>query len=68
MAEFLLNEENRKRLADLLHEAACPEGLDHGMYLALQRGDRSAISMRSLAAISKVCGSGAVYALKQTTR
>jgi len=68
MAEFLLNDENRKRLADLLREAGCPEELDRSMFLALQRGERSAISMRGLDVVSKACGVGLVHALRQSLR
>jgi hypothetical protein len=64
MAEFLLNDENRKRLADLLSDAGCPEEIDRSIFLALQRGERTAISLRGLDAISKVCGMRLAYALR----
>ncbi|MEJ2010672.1 MAG: hypothetical protein P8X64_00425 [Anaerolineales bacterium] len=64
MAEFLLNDENRQRLADLLREAGCPEEIDRSMFLALQRGERTAISLRGLDAISKACGMRLALALK----
>jgi hypothetical protein len=67
MAEFLLSDENRKRLAELLREARCPAGLDRQIFHALQRGERTAISIRGLDVVSHICGSGFVRTFKPPT-
>jgi hypothetical protein len=64
MAEFLLSDENRRRLAELLRDARCPAEFDRPTFHALQRGEQTAISMRGLDVVSQICGRGLVHTLK----
>jgi len=64
MAEYLLNEETRKMLADLLREAGCPPALDRRTFNALQRGERGSLSLRGLDALSRSCGTRLLRTLK----
>jgi hypothetical protein len=56
MAELLLNEMARVRLARVLEDKHCPLDLDRKTYHALQRGERSAVSFRHITAILQAHG------------
>ena len=52
MAEVLLNRDTRIRLARVLAGKPCPQDVDQHVYQGYQRGDRLAISIRNLAALT----------------
>jgi len=56
MAELLLNEMARVRLASVLEGKHCPSDLDRKTFYALQRGERSAVSFHHISAILQVHG------------
>ncbi len=56
MAEFLLNEENRQRLTELMQGVSCPEALDPRTFSELRSGRRTAVSMRGLDEIARASG------------
>jgi hypothetical protein len=56
MAELLLNEENRQRLAEMIHGLNCPQNLDPHTFTELRSGRRTALSMRGLDAIAQASG------------
>lgn len=56
MAELLLDENTRMRLASVLDGKMCPMDIDETIYRDIQRGVRSAISFRNLAAIAHTHG------------
>ncbi len=56
MAELLLDEKTRVKLAKVLEGKICPLEVDHAVYCDIQRGVRSAISFHSLAAIAHAHG------------
>ena len=56
MAELLLNDETRQRLAEMMHGLECPQNLDRRTFSELRRGHRTAISMPGLDAIARASG------------
>jgi hypothetical protein len=56
MAELLLNEQARARLARVLDGKRCPADVDRKTYHAIQSGKRSAVTFRQLAAIAQKHG------------
>ena len=56
MAELLLDDENRQRLAEMLDGLNCPQNLDRRTFTELRSGRRTAISMRGLDAIARASG------------
>jgi hypothetical protein len=56
MAELLLNEENRQRLAEMIHGLNCPQNLDPRTFTELRSGRRTALSMRGLDEIARASG------------
>jgi hypothetical protein len=56
MAELLLNQHARARLKIVLDGKECPADVDRTTYIAIQRGERSAVSLRKFAAILQAHG------------
>ncbi|TFH32147.1 MAG: hypothetical protein E4G99_13095 [Anaerolineales bacterium] len=56
MAELLLDKQARVRLGRLLDGKSCPAEMDRMTFSALQRGERSAVTIRSLATIENAHG------------
>ena len=56
MAELLLDDENRQRLAEMMQGINCPKNLDPRTFTELRSGRRAAISMRGLDAIARASG------------
>jgi hypothetical protein len=68
MAELLLNETARGLLASLLEGKRCPQGFDLRTFLAIQRGERSAVSIRNLAALAAAHGDIVLQAIPGSQR
>jgi hypothetical protein len=56
MAELLLNEQARVRLARVLDGKGCPADVDRKTYHSIQSGERSAVTFRHLTAIAQKHG------------
>jgi hypothetical protein len=63
MAEILLNKQARMRLARVLDGKMCPSDLDSKTFMALQRGERSAVSLRNISTIQQAHGSTIIQAI-----
>lgn len=63
MAEVLLNEQSRVGLARILNGKRCPLEIDRRTYLAIQRGDQTAVSIRTLAALAAAYGDSVLQAI-----
>lgn len=63
MAEILLNKQARIRLARILDGKMCPSDLDSKTFIALQRGERSAVSLHNISAIQQTHGSIVIQAI-----
>lgn len=68
MAEYLLNDENRQRLAELMRDINRPENLDRASYVELRSGRRTAVSLRGLDAIARAYGHGFFKSLTHPSR
>ncbi len=67
MAEFLLSDENRQRLAEMMRDINCPQNLDRATYVDLRSGRRTAVSMHGLDAIARAYGHGFFKSLTHTS-
>jgi hypothetical protein len=68
MAEILLNEHARMRLARILNGRRCPNDIDRKTYQAIQRGDRFVVSIRILAALAAAYGDSVLQAVPGLNR